>query len=297
MAKHAYCIIAHNDIKLLNTLIHCIDDIRNDIHLLIDAKSKLSPEDVLKPRFSNIRILERNIDIKWGHTSLIEAELGLFRSALNTVETPSVIHLVSGQDLPIKTQDYIHHYFDMKYPGINFIGFANGNQAEIDLKEKTDYYHPFTASFRHPNIAIRQLLKILRKITVSTEKLIGFKKTYPGLTLRKGCEWASITHDFAEYLVSKRGEILKTFKGTWACDEIYKQTYAFSSPRFRNKIFDLSDEFKGAARKIDWDRGKPYIFTKEDYDELISSDAIFARKFSTEIDPDIIKLIAIYLYK
>ena len=32
-------------------------------------------------------------------------------------------------------------------------------------------------------------------------------------------------------------------------------------------------------RYIDWDRGKPYTFTEEDFDEVINSECMFARKF------------------
>ena len=35
-------------------------------------------------------------------------------------------------------------------------------------------------------------------------------------------------------------------------------------------------------RLIDWRRGNPYVWRDEDYDELIHSDRIFARKFSSK---------------
>lgn len=34
--KHAYLIIAHNEPKVLETLLNCIDDRRNDVYLHID---------------------------------------------------------------------------------------------------------------------------------------------------------------------------------------------------------------------------------------------------------------------
>lgn len=37
--KHAYCIMAHHNWHQLQKLVNCLDDVRNDIHLLIDAKS------------------------------------------------------------------------------------------------------------------------------------------------------------------------------------------------------------------------------------------------------------------
>lgn len=37
--RHAYLIIAHNEPDLLATLVHMIDDERNDIYIHIDSKS------------------------------------------------------------------------------------------------------------------------------------------------------------------------------------------------------------------------------------------------------------------
>ena len=48
-------------------------------------------------------------------------------------------------------------------------------------------------------------------------------------------------------------------------------------------------------RHIDWKRGKPYIFRNDDFDELISSNCMFARKFDEKIDNEIIEKIFDYL--
>ena len=44
-------------------------------------------------------------------------------------------------------------------------------------------------------------------------------------------------------------------------------------------------------RKIDWQRGRPYTWEKKDYQELINSEELFARKFDESIDKEIIDLI------
>lgn len=41
-------------------------------------------------------------------------------------------------------------------------------------------------------------------------------------------------------------------------------------------------------RYIDWDRGTPYIFKADDYEDLINSKNLFARKFDEEVDKVII---------
>ena len=41
-------------------------------------------------------------------------------------------------------------------------------------------------------------------------------------------------------------------------------------------------------RLIDWNRGNPYVFKSSDFEELIKSDMLFARKFDCSVDKQII---------
>ena len=52
--------------------------------------------------------------------------------------------------------------------------------------------------------------------------------------------------------------------------------------------FMKKDEHKNIKRHIDWNRGEPYTFKNEDYNELKNSECFFARKFSSKIDKKII---------
>lgn len=50
-------------------------------------------------------------------------------------------------------------------------------------------------------------------------------------------------------------------------------------------------------RYIDWKRGGPYIFLELDYQELMDSYCLFARKFDSNIDKKIINMICTELKK
>ena len=50
-------------------------------------------------------------------------------------------------------------------------------------------------------------------------------------------------------------------------------------------------------RLIDWERGAPYVWTIEDYEELSSSEMMFARKFDMDADERIIYKLAAKLAK
>ena len=44
-------------------------------------------------------------------------------------------------------------------------------------------------------------------------------------------------------------------------------------------------------RFIDWNKGNPYIFRSIDFEQLMSSDRMFARKFDEKVDFDIVERI------
>ena len=73
--KHAYLIIAHNEEKVLQYLIKSIDDVRNDIYINIDKKSKeLNEKELAKClRYSNIYFLHE--DVRWGDQSQVHCEI------------------------------------------------------------------------------------------------------------------------------------------------------------------------------------------------------------------------------
>ena len=44
-------------------------------------------------------------------------------------------------------------------------------------------------------------------------------------------------------------------------------------------------------RYIDWKRGNPYVFKEDDIPEIVSSDMLFARKFSSD-NPEVLEKLA-----
>ena len=118
--KHAYLILAHTEFEVLKLLVSCLDDPRNDIYVHFDKKVAVLPE--LQTRLAGLTVLDRRIDVRWGAPSMVEAELVLFEAAL--AQGPyQYYHLLSGVDLPLKSQDYIHDYFD-RHAGEEFIGYT-----------------------------------------------------------------------------------------------------------------------------------------------------------------------------
>lgn len=280
--KHAYLIIAHTNLKQLQQLLLLLDDPRNDIYIYIDKKSKLNLNEIAPPmKYSSISFCDR-IDVRWGNVCQIECEFNLFALASQTKH--SYYHLISGMDLPLHSQNYIHKFFNGK--NLEFIGLSHN----WNLRERVLCHNIFMNNMRYPNKYVRGILQKARQVFNKIQIVLGYKVKQPTDIFGAGCNWASVTHEFVLALLAKKSELLKMYQYSYCPDEIYKQTFALNS-EFKNRLFNTDYEFDGCLREIDWKRGRPYTWRKEDYEYLAHSNRIFARKFDENVDRAIIDMI------
>lgn len=289
--KHAYLIIAHNQYEQLNILVSMLDDPRNDIYIHIDRKSP-EPKESFKCKYSKVVFIpnDKRVDVRWGDISQIECELTLYETAFQSNQGYSYYHLLSGIDLPIKSMNYIHSFFET-HSGTNFIGFGKPSPNELQLKIGKRHY--FRKHFREKGYAKRAIYKVSRFIIENVVNTISPSMMDPNIEYKKGANWCSLTNEFVQYLLSNKEYILEHYKRSLCCDEVYKQTLIWNS-NFRETIFNVEDEFTGCLRLIDWERGNPYTFgQEEDYDLKIitKSDCLFARKFNYSAYPNIVNKI------
>lgn len=269
--KHAYLILAHTDFTLLRMLLEALDDERNDIFIHFDQKVNEIPSLALKR--AKLFILEERIDVCWGDLSVTEAELLLFDEALKTGKY-TYLHLLSGADLPLKSQDEIHAFFN-KNQGKEFIGFSQYDYDE-EVDRKVRRIHLFPKEFRSSSIFIRAI----RAAFLRFQFLLRYRRNRH-VDFKKGTQWVSITPEFAKYVISKKEEIRKLYHHTFCSDEIFIQTICWNSG-FRKYIFDLDNEGHGCMRMIGWKDGRIWDWTEDDYSELMQSEAMFARKFNSQ---------------
>lgn len=277
--KHAFLIIAHTDYELLRVLTGLLDDGRCDIYILVDKKSPLPTG--LTVSQSRLFILKKRVDIRWGHVSLIKAEMVLFETALANGPY-AYYHLLSGVDLPIKSMDYIFDFFE-RNSGKEFVGFT----SKTDWLKKVMRYHFF---IRYHKMGGR-LGILIKAISYRLEYIANKLNKRSDESFRKGSEWVSITENFCRYLVGKRRWIFKRFQYTFCGDEIFLHTVLWNSP-YNSHIYSSEDEYVGCQREIIWENDNPHVWgsAPEDIAFLQSSDKLFARKF-TSAYPEIIKAV------
>lgn len=191
-------------------------------------------------------------------------------------------------DLPLKNQNYIHEFFE-RNQGKEFIGFTNNWD-----KDRVKYLYIYTGLGRN-NIGIKRLVKrMINEIFILLQKGIGYDRTKK-YSFYKSANWFSITNELAEYVVSKKEEICKKYKYSILADEVFLQTIVCNS-KFKENVYGdiFEDEYSNNLRYIDWERGNPYIFRESDFENLMNTDKLFARKFDEAdeaIDNEIINRI------
>lgn len=282
MERHAYLIIAHNDLNLLNKLLSCLDDERNWIFIHIDKKSDLKIEDIYVPIIAKCNYIERR-KVTWGGYSQIEVEVELIETAVKSYGF-EYLHLLSGQDLPLKTIDEIYEYFTA-HKGENFISLDPNPDNQKSAVERISKYWLFQdkigrksgIKFILPRVADILCRKVQVLFNIDRTKKIPIK-------IYKGTNWFSITGDMAKEVLKYKKYLKKWFGWSVCADELFLQTIAYNSS-FKDTIVNSS------LRKIDWERGNPYTYTIDDEKLLLECNELFARKFSSEIDNDIIERI------
>jgi hypothetical protein len=289
--KHAYLLIAHINPWQLSVLLELLDDERNDIFLFIDGKSNLSVDQLTYiPKKSKFILANPNsLHISWGGISSIFAELLLLETAL-AEDQYHYFHLLSGLDLPIKSQDEIHDFFENS--NVEYVGYNDENLVFADWKTK--YYHFFVDGFNYrKNI----LFKYLRVGLMFTQKFLGLERKREFEIYYHGSNWVSITSKFASYLLSRKEAILKTYSYTISADEVFIQTeLKYSS--FKGNEVEIEFPDSQNMRLIDWSRrdgNSPYTWRLSDWEYMKKSPFLFARKIDEGVDKNLIFEIKNYL--
>lgn len=268
--KHAYLILAHTEFQLLQLLVKAIDDSRNDIYIHFDKKVKTIPS--VATQQAGLRILQNRVDVRWGDYSVVEAEFALFEEAVKNGPY-AYYHLLSGVDLPLKGQDYIHEFFKAN-SGKEFIGYTL-TTITPEVIRKVQRWHLFPKEFRNASL----IKRVLRSGWLRVQELLHLKRNKQ-VEFKKGSQWVSVTHQMAHYFLEHKEWANGIFHHTFCSDEMVFQTLCWSSP-YKENIFNTIEDGKGCMRAIGWKDGELKDWSEKDYEQLAQSDALFARKFNS----------------
>lgn len=283
--------MAHDDFPLLRRLLIALDHPRADIYLHVDERVRNAPLDVLEEAVthSDLIVIPRRV-VRWSGYSQVEAELALLAAAIPAGY--AYHHLLSGHDLPITPHDEFYGYFDA-HPGIEYVDcwarVDNGLLTERYLR-RLKYFYPFEPGSRASKTARAALRAVgLIQRAIGVNRLRGTH-----LPFCYGANWFSITGGLARYVLESRPLIEKHFRWTRSPDEMFLQTISLASP-YRDRLYQNNHDGRAtwSLRFVDWTRAgehphSPHVIRADDFDAVIASGCLFARKFDSFVDDAVI---------
>jgi Core-2/I-Branching enzyme len=286
--KISYLILAHHQPKQLFRLVKTLNSEHVSFFIYIDLKSDISQFNCYDYG-SNVFFIKNRVSVNRFGYSQPQAMINLIRTAAASNEYDYFIFM-SGNDYPIKDNNYIYNYLKNNYP-INFINFYPlvGSADFVNNIKKYYFIDLIKDSPKYINIPLRFIRFMINKLFPNRSFIKGIIP-YRGST--SWCLNRQTINYIVEYLKSpKSKKYVKYFKSVWAPDEIFFQTLVLNSPyakqcRFYerdilNSRTFMKNENKAYLHYIDWsrDREDPAVLDMRDYELLKDSDLLFGRKF------------------
>lgn len=292
--RHAFLIIVHNNWWQLKQLIQLLDAENHDIYIHIDKKSiSFSEKGFLNLTFKSNVYFFQEYEVFWGGFSQVQVELFLFEKAYK--QKYDYYHLISGADLPLKSNRKIDAFFE-KNQGKEFIQYDNEKlQNDPEISRRTRYYH-YLQNYRrrYSKKWKNEIFTFCERVSLAMQIVLHVNRVKDlDWIVKYGSQWVSITNDLVAELLRQKEKITRVFSCTNCADELFVQTVAYNCG-FKDRIYCPEDGMTENVRFIDWTRGKngnPYTFTKQDYQSLHKNKNLFARKFSESVDKKIIQRI------
>lgn len=246
----------------------------------VDHKSKIKNFLPIATKINNIRFIEERYNVGWGSYNMIKATLALVKAANSLNIEYSHAHLLSGEDILIKPQKELFHFFS-KNPNLDYVDFfslpckywKNGGLERISRYYFGNFNKQGHFILRIP-IKIIELLvnNIIVLIFPSLKKHLRNDICYYG-----GSQWWSITKESINFIldfVKDNPDFNKFYTYSFIPDEMFFQTILLNS-KFKSKVIADNKRF------IDWSKaenGSPTYLKIEDYENLVKTDSFFARK-------------------
>lgn len=286
--RHAFIILAYNELELLKKLIARLAEISCDLYLNIDGKMKISESDDLYfKKHSAIRYYQRN-KVSWGGYSILQTEMRLLAFAQNEGRA-DYFHILSGQDYPVKPMRLFLRYFECREKKC----FLNCIKASYEkVSDRMLFYKPYDI-IQARTLWGDKILDLLKKVQwhLPIERNLSSVPNEVWL----GSQWCSLTKAACSFILEytkKNSKFYRRLKHTFAPEEVYFPTILI------NDFKDEKLEIKNNLRFIRWveENGNiPANLGVEHFKFLANKKYFFARKMSMPISSQLINLIDKYL--
>lgn len=280
--KIAFMVIAHTDAAQLNNLVTRLapnEFFESKCFIHVDAKSNITPfESIAKKNY--VQFTDTRINVVRCGISQVEAALTLMDTVIACKETFDRYVLITGQDYPVMSNKELCEKLagDIEYMRCYKVtGSAMNNKVR-----RYYFYNKLFVGSRFKDIARRGIQLLCRSfakkdiVTINNiECNVYYSSAYFAVSHGLFCELYEKGHN---------KKYFKYFKTAITSDEMYFATIAANSC-FRNllEIVDNSSHTlldNSAITYFDY-QDRPITFTLRDYDRIVASGRMFARKFSS----------------
>ncbi len=274
--RQAILITAYKDIPLLRKIISYFDsDFEVFIH--IDKKCQEDYHDLMN--ISHVHLFNK-YKIAWGAFNHLKAILLLMREAYSNTDL-EYFHLITGSDFPILPlaafKDYCERYRKDNY--VEHFPLPHPDWGKEGGMDRIKYY------WIQPSYRVKHRRLIYHTIKIQHRLGINRSFRFFGGKLYGGGTYWSVSREAIEIAlnyIKKHPKYLRRFHHTSIAEEICLPTI------WCNSNLPLTNNY---MRYIDWgtEGANPKVLTENDYDKIVASGALFARKIASGVSDKLIE--------
>jgi hypothetical protein len=310
--KLSYLILAHKHPGQFHRLVNRLNSENVYFFVHVDKSTDDTPFKEPFLNTQNIFFLEGNkrMVTPWSDIAICKVTLNLLNEANKKFNSNNYCVLLSGQDYPIKSNDYIYNFYKSNY-GQNFIAINDITAIWPRWQDRFERYN-----FHLPNQRVNKGIYPIRdkrffnirnfknafflirnvgpKTSIST--MLKTKREHPDYLIPKGggTWWAlpvETAIDIINYL-KKHPDLINYHSYTHVPDETIFSSIV-NDLRENNQIQETTTYTNWTKENAD----SPLTFKKNDLQELLDAgdSYLFARKFDMDQDIDILKQLDGYI--
>ena len=300
----AYCLIVWNKPELLKRIVDRLNQPNVHFYIHVDKKSMYVAEfKAIFQHYENVSILSVYA-VFWGGISQVKTHLHMLQLAVASKQDFKYFVLLSGQDYPIKTNEYINTFF-----ASNNCDFLSYNRIEdLDPSYKYKYTHRHFLEFKYLNPKDPHLNKSLYYIYHGLQnrlrKYLPHRSFYKNFTPYFGSTWTALTQQTVQFVldfVDNNPDYVTYMSYVEFPSELFIHNIILNTER-RTNVYDYEKFIEWLKTKkegekftpvysslkfMDWsDRGnasKPAVLDITYFDQIKANHNLFARKVDDKI--------------
>jgi hypothetical protein len=282
----AYIISAYKLPAMLVRLVGRLDAPGTSIFIHVDAKTSERVYRAMAEPLADrpdVHFLPRH-PCHWGDFGHVRATLEGLRALIASGTQFDYVVLLTGQDYPLKSNPEIAGVLREAAGGVlmDYMPIPNDRWTDGGSCRFENWHFRLAGrTLAFPGTPFGN--GSLNAAWLSLARLLRLRRAFPeGMRPYGGSSYWTMPADCARYVETWRRthpELVRFFRHVHVPDEIFFQSIVMNSP-FRDRVA------RDDLRWVDWQAGgdHPRVLSSADFDTLMRSDKLFARKFDPSVD-------------